>query len=391
LHTPVLDRYLALTRDGALERDAAQEAVVADFDRLLGELTEYQISRKSSALGWLFGRRRPPQAPQGLYIWGSVGRGKTMLMDLFYEVAPIAARRRVHFHAFMTDVHARVHAWRQEKKAGTAKGDDPIAPVADALAAQAWLLCFDEFAVTDIADAMILGRLFTALFARGVVVVATSNVEPARLYEGGLNRALFVPFIATLEERMKVLRLDSRTDFRLEKLAGAPVYHVPPGPEATQALRRAFKALTGHERGRPKALDIGGRALALPEVANNVAMVRFHDLCEQPLGPADFVAIAQEFHTVVIDDIPVMGFEKRNEARRFIWLIDALYDMHVKVIASAEAEPPGLYTATDGREVFEFERTASRLIEMRSTDYLALPHGPRTSEASGDTSGLVET
>ena len=391
MQTPVRDRYLALVRDGSLERDAAQEAVVAELDRLVGDLSEYQLSRKSSALGWLFGRRRPAQQPQGIYVWGSVGRGKTMLMDLFYEVVPVPGRRRVHFHAFMKDVHARVHTWRQQKKAGTAKGEDPITPMADALSQAAWLLCFDEFAVTDIADAMILGRLFQALFERGVVVVATSNVEPARLYEGGLNRALFTPFIGMIEHRMKVMWLDSRTDFRLEKLAGAPVYHVPPGPEATAALRRAFKALTGHDKGKPRALNISGRELIIPETANNVAMVTFADLCDQPVGPGDFVTIAQEFHTVIMDGIPVMGVEMRNQARRLIWLIDALYDMHVKVIVSAEAEPQGLYTATDGREVFEFERTASRLIEMRSTDYLALSHGAGTSQASGDTSGLVET
>lgn len=390
MQTPVQDRYLALVRDGIIEHDSAQAAAVAALDRLARELGEYQLARKSSALGWFFGQRRSPP-PRGLYIWGAVGRGKTMLMDLFHEVAPVQQRRRVHFHAFMANVHARIHDWRQQKKAGTARSEDPIGPVADALASQGWLLCFDEFSVTDITDAMILGRLFEALLARGVVVVATSNVDPARLYEGGLNRALFVPFIAMIETRMQILQLESRTDFRLEKLRGAPVYHVPPDATARAAISAAFTALTGKARGRKLALDIGGRELVVPDAANNVARFSFDDLCEQALGPSDYLAIAREFHTVLIEGIPVMGLEKRNEARRFVWLIDALYDRHVKVIASAEAEPPALYTASQGRELFEFERTASRLIEMRSQDYLALPHGATTSEASGRSTGLAET
>lgn len=387
--TPVSDRYAALVRDEALERDAAQEKIVRELDRLVAELSEFQLARKSSALGWFFGRKRP-QAPQGLYVWGSVGRGKTMLMDLFFQVVPVQKKRRVHFHAFMADVHKRVHEWRQLKKQNKVKGDDPVAPVADALFEQAWLLCFDEFAVSDIADAMILGRLFQALFARGVVVVATSNVEPLRLYEGGLNRALFLPFIGMIEARMKVMKLDSRTDFRLEKLAGNPVYHVPADEGADDALTRAFKSLTGHSKGKRLELEVMGRKVFVPQASNNVARFAFADLCEQPLGAGDYLEIAREFHTVLIDRIPVMDSPKRNEARRFTWLIDALYDMRVKVIASAEAEPDGLYIATEGREAFEFERTASRLIEMRSTDYLALPHGPAEA-LSGNATGLVET
>ena len=300
-----------------------------------------------------------------------------MLMDLFFEAAPVQAKRRVHFQSFMADVHQRIHEWRLASKAGTAKGDEPVAPVADALAAQAWLLCFDEFTVTDIADAMILGRLFEALFARGVVLVATSNVEPGRLYEGGLNRALFLPFIRRIEDHMEVAELDARTDFRLEKLAGAPVYHVPADAAADAALTRAFKSLTGRSHGEPRTLDLLGRHLQVPEAANGVARFSFHNLCEQPLGSTDYLAVAREFHTVLIDAIPVMGHNNRNEARRFTWLIDALYDMQVKVIASAQDQPTGLYLATHGREAFEFERTASRLIEMRSTDYLALTHGAR--------------
>jgi cell division protein ZapE len=391
LSTPVSDRYAALVRDGAIERDPAQTRVLKLLDELATELGQFRLQRKSNPLGWLFGARKASPSPRGLYVWGSVGRGKTMLMDLFFEVSPVRRKRRAHFHAFMADVHARVHAWRQQLKAGKVKGDDPIAPIAEALADDAWLLCFDEFSVTDIADAMILGRLFSALFARGVVVVATSNVAPPRLYEGGLNRALFLPFIAELERRMQVVELDARADFRLEKLRGAPVYHAPADAAARAALDRAFLALTGLERGAEENLTVFGRTVVVPQAAHGVARFSFEDLCGRPLGASDYLEIAREFHTVLIDGIPVMGFEKRNEARRFVWLIDALYDMHVKVVASAEAEPTALYTASEGREAFEFERTASRLIEMRSGEYLALPHGSGDSQASGDADGLVET
>ena len=376
MQSPVSDRYRALAREETLEEDEAQLRVAEAFDRLVDELAKYS-SRRNGFLGRLIGRKPQGGEPRGIYLWGSVGRGKTMLMDLFFEAAPVQAKRRVHFQSFMADVHQRIHEWRLASKAGTAKGDEPVAPVADALAAQAWLLCFDEFTVTDIADAMILGRLFEALFARGVVLVATSNVEPGRLYEGGLNRALFLPFIRRIEDHMEVAELDARTDFRLEKLAGAPVYHVPADAAADAALSRAFKSLTGRSHGEPRTLDLLGRHLQVPEAANGVARFSFHDLCEQPLGSTDYLAIAREFHTVLIDAIPVMGHNNRNEARRFTWLIDALYDMQVKVIASAQDQPTGLYLATHGREAFEFERTASRLIEMRSTDYLALTHGAR--------------
>ena len=375
--SPVSDRYQALVSEEALERDEAQLRVVAELDRLAGELGDYQQGRSSGMFGRLFGRNARAEPPRGIYLWGSVGRGKTMLMDFFFEAAPVKAKRRVHFQAFMADVHQRIHDWRLASKAGTAKGDEPVAPVADALAAQAWLLCFDEFTVTDIADAMILGRLFQALFARGVVIVATSNVEPGRLYEGGLNRALFLPSIKQIQQHMQVFELAAPKDFRLEKLAGAPVYHVPADAAAHEALTRAFKSLTGRSRGEPRSLELLGRQLIVPQAVNGVARFSFHDLCEQPLASSDYLAIAREFHTVVIDDIPVLPAHKRNEARRLTWLIDALYDMQVKVIASAQDQPIGLYLGTQGREVFEFERTASRLIEMRSTDYLALPHAAR--------------
>ncbi len=388
--SPIYERYAAQVQKAHLERDPAQIAVIHELDRLLAELCEHRLSRKTSALGWIFAKRAAA-VPRGLYIWGSVGRGKTMLMDLFFAAIPIQRKKRVHFHAFLADVHARIHEWRKLKKAGTVKGDDPIAPVAEALAKEAWLLCFDEFIVSDIADAMLLGRLFQALFAKGIVVVATSNVEPQRLYEGGLNRALFLPFIGMIQDKMRVLKLEARTDFRLEKLGGAPVYYCPADGVAKTAIDGMFSSLTGRESGDPIVLDVMGRDLHLRETAGGVARVSFSELCEVALGASDYIAIAQNFHTVCIEDIPVMPPEKRNEAKRFINLIDALYDQHVKVIVSAMAAPDKLYLGEYGREAFEFDRTVSRLIEMQSTDYLALPHGRAASEGSGDTSGLVET
>ena len=389
--TSVLERYEALAANGAIERDPAQLAAVKRFDVLATELRERALARKSNPLGWFFGRNKPVAAPRGLYVWGSVGRGKTMLMELFYETVQGPTKRRVHFHAFMADVHERVHAYRGRVKRGEVKDPDPIGPVAEALAAEAQLLCFDEFTVTDIADAMILGRLFTALFAKGVVVVATSNVEPSRLYEGGLNRALFLPFLKLLEERMEVLRLDGRTDFRLEKLAGAEVYHIPADDAARRALDATFRRLTGGLPARPTELQVKGRTVPVPRAAAGVARFAFSDLCARPLGASDYLAVAAAFHTVMLDDIPVMDLSNRNEAKRFITLIDALYDNHVKLVCSAEAEAHRLYVAEEGREAFEFDRTASRLIEMRSTDYLALPHGRKDSKASAATTGLVET
>jgi cell division protein ZapE len=387
----VLDLYYDLVASGDLECDPAQEAALEELDALARRLHDYKLPGKPNPLRRLFSRNAHHPQVRGLYIWGAVGRGKTMIMDLFFEAAPVARKRRVHFHAFMADVHARIHAWRQKLKAGEVKGEDPIAPVAHDLARKAALLCFDEFAVTDIADAMILGRLFTALFAHGVVVVATSNVVPDKLYENGLNRALFVPFIHLLQERMEVIELQSRTDFRLEKLSSEPVYHVPADAAAKRKIDRMFKKLTGLDHGRPSVIEVLGRKVKVPERAGGVARFRFADLCEVPLGATDYLELAQEFHTLIIDGIPVMDESKRNEAKRFINLIDALYDRHVKLIASAAAEPTELYRAKNGHEAFQFDRTASRLIEMRSTEYLALPHGAATSEGSGDTSGLVET
>jgi cell division protein ZapE len=381
------DRYQTLIRGGRFERDPAQEELVQRLDALAARLEGYRPAKKAGALGWLFAARSEPI--RGLYIWGSVGRGKSMLMDMFFETAQVQRKRRVHFHAFMADVHARIHAWRQERKAGRVNGgDDPIAPVAEALAREAWLLCFDEFTVTDIADAMILGRLFAALFEQGVVVVATSNVEPDELYKDGLNRALFLPFLALLHKHMDVVRLEARTDFRLEKLRDSSVYYVPADPRAHAGLSQAFEALTGRQHGTPTTLRVLGHPITVPEAAANVARFSFADLCEKPLGATDFLALARTFHTILLDDIPIIQGNQRNEAKRFINLVDALYDGHVKLIASAAAEPQDLYLGRGNREAFEFERTASRLIEMRSPEYLALPHG---TAKRADVTGLVET
>jgi cell division protein ZapE len=312
-------------------------------------------------------------------------------MDLFFEASPVARKRRTHFHEFMIDVHERVHALRQQMKLGEHAGKDPIHLVALELAQEAWLLCFDEFHVTDIADAMILGRLFAQLFERGVVVVATSNVPPEDLYKDGLNRALFVPFIRLLEQRLDVVRLAARADFRLEKLAGMPVWYAPADAAADAALDTAWRRLAGGNGGAPQELPLKGRFVRVPQAAMGVARFSFRDLCEEPLAAADYLRIAHEYHTVILDRLPVLTFERRNAAKRFIILIDTLYDLNVKLIASAEAEPEALYRANRGFEAQEFKRTASRLIEMRSQAYLARPHGAAHARLSGASTGIVET
>jgi cell division protein ZapE len=385
-------RYAAGVAGGLIEPDSAQLAVVDKLARLEAQIAERRLARKSSSLGWMFGTREKPQSKiKGLYICGDVGRGKTMLMDLFFEASPVQRKRRAHFHEFMLDVHERIHALRQKIKLGEYPGADPIELAAVDLAREAWLLCFDEFHVTDIADAMILGRLFAQLFARGVVLLATSNVEPAELYKDGLNRALFLPFIRMLEDNTEVVWLSSRTDFRLEKLAGIDVWYVPADAAADAALDRAWHQLTRGRKGETQELPLKGRSVHVPRAAMGVARFSFSDLCEQPLGAADYLRIAREYHTIILDHVPVMTFETRNAAKRFIILIDTLYDLNVKLIASAEAEPDGLYRGDEGFEAQEFRRTASRLIEVRSQDYLARPHGAAHGQVSGASTGIVET
>jgi len=388
----VTAQYAGGVAAGLVERDAAQLAVLDKLSALETRIEQSRPARRSSPLGRLFGGRDAnDRAIKGLYIHGPVGRGKTMLMDFFFAASAAERKRRVHFHEFMLDVHARLHAFRQKMKFGEHAGDDPVRLVAAELAEEAWLLCFDEFHVTDIADAMILGRLFAHLFARGVIVVATSNVPPGELYKDGLNRAVFVPFIAMLEQHMDVVRLDARTDFRLEKLGGLPVWYAPADAAADAALDEAWRRLAGGQPGTAQELAVGGRLLPIPRAFMGVARLTFRDLCEKPLAAADYLRIAREYHTLILDHVPVVSYDDRNAAKRFIILIDTLYDLNVKLIASAEAEPDALYRAEEGFEAQEFKRTASRLVEMRSQAYLARPHGAAHAKLSGSSAGIVET
>ena len=382
--------YQWLVASGAIEPDAAQAQAAEAFAALEQRLASYRPARRQGLLGRLFTDKNGAP-PRGLYVYGEVGRGKTMLMDLFFEQSQVEHKRRAHFHEFMADVHERIYGFRQQIARGELADGNVIALTAIAIFDQAWLLCFDEFHVTDIADAMILGRLFAKLFELGTVVVATSNVAPDELYKGGLNRALFLPFIDQISDHMDVLRLDARTDFRLEKLAGVKMWLVPADRAATAALDRAWAKMTGNAPGKPRDIPIKGRILQVPCSANGVARFSFADICEKPLGASDYLRLAHDYHTIMIDRIPVMDHAQRNAAKRFIALIDTLYDNAVKLMASAEADPVSLYVATEGHEANEFKRTASRLIEMSSQSYLALPHGRKDSAASGSSAGLVET
>jgi len=393
LSTPLTSfraHYQALVSSGAIEPDPAQAEAAEAFANLEQRLASYKPVRKQGLLGRLFADK-DNGPPRGLYVHGEVGRGKTMLMDLFFQHSPVEYKRRTHFHEFMADVHERIHGYRQNIARGEIADADVIALTAQAIFDEAWLLCFDEFHVTDIADAMILGRLFSKLFELGTVVVATSNVAPDDLYKGGLNRALFLPFIVQIERHMDVLRLDARTDFRLEKLAGVKMWRVPADHAADRALDKAWAKMTGNAPCKPRDIPIKGRILHVPCSADGVARFSFKDLCEEPLAASDYLRLAHDYHTIMIDHIPVMDFSERNAAKRFIALIDTLYDNAVKLMASAAADPVSLYLATEGYEANEFKRTSSRLIEMSSESYLALAHGHKDSTASGSSTGLVET
>ena len=362
---PVAGAYQQLVRAGELKPDPAQARAVAALERLAASIQEVGIFAR------LFGPKG--EGPAGVYLWGGVGRGKSMLMDLAFEQIDIRPKRRVHFHEFMLETHERL------RKARESEEGDPIEPVAEAIADEARLLCFDEMQVTNPADAMILSRLFAKLLDQGVKVVTTSNRPPRDLYKRGLNRELFMPFIELIEQRMLVVEVNGPTDYRLDRLTGVEVWHVPNGPEATADLSRAFFQLTDYpveDRAKVPSEDIdvgGGRTLHVPKSLKGVAVFSFKKLLGEARGASDYLAIARRYHTVILVGIPVLGPEMRNEAARFVTLIDALYEHKVKLLAGADAEPEGLYPSGDGS--FEFQRTVSRLEEMRSAEYLAEGHG----------------
>jgi cell division protein ZapE len=365
----VLVRYQALVANNELRPDAEQEAAARRLDALQRELEA--APTRGSVLWRALGRQ--PDPPKGVYLWGDVGRGKSMLMDLFFDCVAVRRKRRVHFAEFMLEVQARLTEERR-KEAG-----DPIKPVADALAEEARLLAFDEMMVTNSPDAMILSRLFTELLAKRVTVVTTSNRPPRDLYKDGLNREHFLPFIALIEARLDVLPLNGPTDYRLDRLGRMDTWLVPNGPEATEKLSAAFFRLTDYpveDRAHVPSADLdlgGGRTLHVPKALKGVAVFSFKKLCGEARGSADYLAVARRFHTVILVGIPRLGPENRNEAARFVSLIDALYEHKVKLLAAADAEPADLYPAGDGS--FEFARTVSRLEEMRSEAYLAQGHG----------------
>ncbi|MCB8875554.1 cell division protein ZapE [Acidisoma silvae] len=371
---------MAVYRQAVAEKrivaDPAQAAAVERLQALWSKLRHYdppaRLARKS-LIGRFLRRKPVDEAPgseiNGLYLVGEVGRGKSMLMDMFFETSDVPRRRRIHFHAFMQETHARVFAWKQENPGG----DDPIPPLADRIADEAILLCFDEFQINDIADAILLGRLFEALFERGVIVVATSNTVPDDLFRGQPGRDAFLPFIAVLKKHLDVLVLEAKQDYRrLRPSNDEDTWHVPPGPAAQAKLDAAFAELSRGAPVKPEQLHVMGRILAVPQAAAGIARFDFADLCARNLGAGDYLAIATHFQAVVLDDIPLLTPDNHNEARRFINLIDNLYDHRVKIIASAAAMPDQLYPSGDGAKAFE--RTASRLMEMRTEAYFELAH-----------------
>jgi cell division protein ZapE len=370
-----LPAYRALVDNGTLSADDSQGAAAERLQDLWTKLRGYDpppTPQSGGFLGRLL-RLRPAEGapdarPNGLYLAGDVGRGKSMLMDLFFAHADVARKARIHFHAFMHDVHARLHAW----KAANPDGADPIPPLADAIAAEAALLCFDEFQVNDIADAMILGRLFTALFERGVVVVATSNIVPDHLFRGRPGRDAFLPFIALLKQKLDVLMLEGGRDYRRQRAVGSPTWHVPAGGRAERALDEAFDRLADGATPGPRTLSVMGRKLHVPHAAGRVARFDFAELCAQARGANDYLALATHFEALVLDGVPRLSPDNFDKARRFMVLVDALYEHRVKLVASADAMPDALYREGEGS--WAFARTASRLQEMQSDDYLALPH-----------------
>lgn len=376
-----LGLYRAEVAAGRLARDAAQALAAEKLEGLFHALAHYRPGRAGGWKARLGLARAAESPPQGLYIYGGVGRGKSMLMDMFFHTVrvPGGAKRRVHFHAFMLEVHQRLHDWRRRNREAGREGkeSDPLPRIAADLCRDTTLLCFDEFQVTNVADAMIIGRLFGSLLDRGVVVVATSNRAPDDLYRNGLQRERFLPFIALLKERLDVLHLDGGVDYRLRRITDMDVYFTPADAGAEAALDAAFHRLVDDATGEgvaaePMRLAVGARELEVSAQARGTARFSFEELCARPLGAADYLAIAREFHTVILSGIPAMGPESRDRAARFVTLIDALYEHRVKLVCSAAASPDALYPAGDGS--FEFARTASRLIEMQSREYKALPH-----------------
>jgi cell division protein ZapE len=363
-----LQQFQARIERGELQFDPLQLAAAERLDQLARELQEWEPAAPAAAAGGFFARfararEALPPPPKGVYIHGDVGRGKSMLMDLFFAAAPIEPKRRVHFHEFMLEVQKRLHGLRE-----AGGREDPLKVLAAELATESRLLCFDEFHVVNIADAMILGRLFEGLFEQGVVVVATSNWPPRRLYENGLNRDRFLPFIDLLLTRVDVLALEGPVDYRLKRLRDMPVYHHPLGPETDARLAQVFRTLTDGVEPAAEEVAVGTRRLVVPAAAAGVAMFEFADLCERALGAADYLALTERYHTLILEGVPLLQPDRRNEARRFMTLVDALYERRVMLLISAAAPPERLYRAGDG--AFEFQRTVSRLMEMQSSDYL---------------------
>jgi cell division protein ZapE len=362
-----LSLYRSLRRQGLLQPDPAQQLAIERLQGLYRALLYYKP--EIGLRGWLarFGLldNGGVNAPAGLYLCGPVGRGKSMLMDLFFRSVPSARKRRVHFHAFMLEVHDRIERERRKRT------QTPIKKVASDIAGEAPLLCFDEFQIDDIADAMILERLFGVLFDAGAAVVATSNRAPDELYRHGLQRERFLPFIALLKKKLFILELDSGRDYRLARLHGKQVYYQPLNETTHEALEEAFAELTDGMLGASTTLNVRGRSLVVPRAARGAAWFGFSDLCAKPLAAADFLAIAERFAAVIIEAIPRLQPDQRNEARRFNILIDTLYEARTLLVVSAEVPPERIYQAGEG--ALEFQRTVSRLTEMQSEDYIARP------------------